>query len=93
MERKQKLLERLRKSIDLSQKEVASRIGVSRPTYVLIESGMKELTLSQAKILSDMYSVPVEAIHVGFLEKNSSLEKNIVITQLPTKHGTFSFGV
>lgn len=93
MEKKQKLLERLRKSIDLSQKEVAGRIGVSRPTYVLIESGIKELTLSQAKTLSDMYNVPVEAIRVGFLEKNSSLEKNIVITQLPTKHGTFSFGV
>lgn len=93
MKKRQKLLEKLRKSLNLSQGEIASRLGVSRPTYVLIENDNKELTLSQAKLLSDLYSVPVDAIRTGYLEEKHTSEKDIVITQLPTKQGVFSFGV
>lgn len=93
MKKRQKLLEKLRKSLNLSQGEIASRLGVSRPTYVLIENDNKELTLSQAKLLSDLYNVPVDAIRTGYLEEKHSVENDIVITQLPTKQGVFSFGV
>jgi len=89
----QKLLEKLRKSVDLSQSEIANRLGISRPTYVLIESEKKELTLNQAKLLSDLYNVPVEAIRIGHLQKIATLSEEIAITQLPTKEGVFSFGV
>lgn len=91
--KKQKLLEKLRKSVNLSQGEIASRLGVSRPTYVLMEDEKKELTLSQAKLLSDLYNVPVEAIRTGHLEEKPVPQNDIVVTQLPTKHGVFSFGV
>ncbi|MFZ4500479.1 MAG: GTP cyclohydrolase II [Minisyncoccia bacterium] len=93
MKKRQKLLEKLRKSLNLSQNEIASRLGVSRPTYVLIENDNKELTLSQAKLLSDLYNVPVDAIRTGYLEEKHTSENDIVITQLPTKQGVFSFGV
>jgi GTP cyclohydrolase II len=92
MKKRQKLLEKLRKSLNLSQGEIASRLGVSRPTYTLIENEMKELTLGQAKFLSDLYNVPVDAIRTGYLEDKKSKD-DIVITQLPTKEGVFSFGV
>jgi GTP cyclohydrolase II len=88
------LLERLRKSFSLSQSEIANRLEVSRPTYVLIEKGLKELTVNQATLLSNLYNVPVDAIRTGFLEeKNSSMVDDIVITHLPTKEGSFLFGV
>ena len=87
------LLTRLRKSIGLSQDELAGRLGISRPTYLLIEKGKKELILSQAKLLSDLYNIPVEAIRTGNIENNKPKDNDIVITQLPTKHGAFSVGV
>lgn len=93
MEKRQKLLERLRKSVNLSQADIASRLGISRPTYVLIEAEKKELTLSQAKLLSDIYNVPVDALRTGHLEQKPVSQKEIVIAQLPTKQGVFSFGV
>jgi GTP cyclohydrolase II len=91
--KKPKLLEKLRKSVGFSQSEIASRLGVSRPTYILIESERKELTLSQAQLLSDLYNVPVDAIRTGYLQESPSADADIVITQLPTKQGVFSFGV
>lgn len=89
---KQRLLERLRKSHNLSQSDVAGRLGVSRPTYVLIEATKKELTINQAQLLSDLYNVPVDAIRTGYLEEKISKD-DIVVTQLPTKQGVFAFGV
>lgn len=89
---KQKLLERLRKSHNLSQSDIATRLGVSRPTYVLIESEKKEPTISQAKLLSDLYSVPVDAIRTGYIEEKVTKD-DVVVTQLPTKQGVFAFGV
>ena len=37
-----------------SQEQVARAIGVSRPTYINIEAGKKELTVSQAEALSSV---------------------------------------
>lgn len=93
IKRSPKLLERLRKSTNLSQAEIAKRLGISRPTYALVESERKELTLGQAKLLSDLYNVPVDAIHTGHFEDKPTPQNDIVITQLPTQQGVFSFGV
>ncbi len=87
------LLEKLRLSHGLSQGDVATRLEVSRPTYSLVEKNRKELTLSQAKLLSDLYSVPVEAISTGQISKKDFSNNEIVATTLPTKFGTFVFGV
>ena len=42
-------LRRVRTERGLSQEEVAQAIGVSRPTYIKIEAGKKELTVSQVE--------------------------------------------
>lgn len=93
MKKEASFLQKLRSSLNLSQSEIATRLGLSRPTYVLIENQKKELTLSQAKLLSDIYNVPVAAIQSGRLEKTRNSKENIVTTQLPTKQGVFTFGV
>ena len=45
-----------------SQEQVASAIGVSRPTYINIETGKKELTISQAEALSSILRVGIDDI-------------------------------
>jgi len=44
-----------RKKLGLTQDFLASRLGVSRPTYVQIEQGERELTISEAKKLADIF--------------------------------------
>jgi DNA-binding XRE family transcriptional regulator/uncharacterized phage-associated protein len=45
-----------------TQEQVARALGVSRPTYVKIESGKNELTLRQAKVLSSMLRISMDEI-------------------------------
>ena len=45
-----------------SQEQVARAIGVSRPTYINIEAGKKELTVSQAEALSSVLRVGIDDI-------------------------------
>jgi DNA-binding XRE family transcriptional regulator/uncharacterized phage-associated protein len=45
-----------------TQEQVAHAIGVSRPTYINIESGKKELTVGQAEALSSMLRIGMDDI-------------------------------
>ena len=47
----------IRRMRGLSQAYVAEQIGVSRPKYIDIEKGLKELTVSQVKKLKDLLDV------------------------------------
>lgn len=93
MKKTPKLFARLRKAANLSQSEVAKRLGISRPTLILIEDNKKEVTFSQAKLLSELYNVSIDVIHTGKVETKDMLENDIVSTLLPTKQGTFYFSV
>jgi len=55
-------IEKARSLRGYSQEQVARALGISRPTYVNIESGKKELTISQAKALSSMLCIGLEDI-------------------------------
>lgn len=91
MNKQGSLLRDLRTSFGFSQSDLAQRLEVSRPTYVLIEKGERELTLGQAELLSHIYSISVESIKKG---RTSTLpNEDIIVTQLPTRYGLFSFGV
>lgn len=93
MNNKDKLLKKLRKSLGLSQSEISEKLNISRPTYILIENELKDLTLNQAKTLSDLYSVSIDSIRNGKIQGESFFNEDIVSTQLPTKEGTFVFSV
>ena len=53
---------RLRNERGLSQADVAKSLGVSRPSYIDIEKGKKELTLSQLRILASLLRIPPEEL-------------------------------
>ncbi|PIV10506.1 MAG: XRE family transcriptional regulator, partial [Candidatus Portnoybacteria bacterium CG03_land_8_20_14_0_80_41_10] len=43
-----KFIQQLRKKHNLTQEFLASEIGVSRPTYMQIEQGERDLTITEA---------------------------------------------
>ncbi len=45
-----------------TQEQVANALGISRPTYINIEAGKKELTVSQAEALSSILRVGIDDI-------------------------------
>jgi len=41
------------------QSDLAIKLGISRPSYIAIEQGKRELTLSEAKKLSEVFGIPL----------------------------------
>jgi len=46
----------------MTQDEVSKQIGVSKNTIINWESGKSEPTISQARALANLYSIPLECI-------------------------------
>ena len=51
---------KLRKENNFSQEYIAKEINVSRPTYMQIERGARELTVSEAQRLADIFGLSLE---------------------------------
>ncbi|MFH1392533.1 MAG: type II toxin-antitoxin system antitoxin SocA domain-containing protein [bacterium] len=49
-----------RKKNNLTQEFLASKIGVSRPTYVQIEQGKRDLTITEAQKLASVFNMSLE---------------------------------
>lgn len=54
------IIAKARKERGLTQEQVANALGVSRPTYINIESGKNEITLSQAETLVSVLRISIE---------------------------------
>lgn len=71
-----KYIQEQRKKRNLSQEFVASALLISRPTYVQIEQGKRELTISEAKRLAEVFDISFESFLEGKEPKHSvTLEK------------------
>jgi len=55
-------IKRTRLVFGYTQDQVARALGISRPTYTDIECGKKELTISQARVLSSMLQINIDDI-------------------------------
>ena len=62
-----KFIHQLRKKHKLTQEFLASELGVSRPTYIQIEQGARELTLSEAEKLATIFGISFEDFRCGDL--------------------------
>lgn len=60
-----KFIQQLRKKHDLTQEFLASELGISRPTYVQIEQGKRDLTIAEAKKLVAIFDIPFESFLQG----------------------------
>ncbi len=60
-----KFIQEQRKKNNLTQEFLASKIGISRPTYVQIERGERDLTITEAKKLADIFDIPFESFLEG----------------------------
>lgn len=58
-------LKDLRLKANISQAEIATRLGISRPSYIALEQGKKELTLSEAQKLSNLFGISLEELENG----------------------------
>lgn len=77
-------LQRLRRQYGYSQDFVARKLEISRPTYILLESGKRDLSIREARILSDLYGLalvdflaeimPEEGETVNLMVKESGAE-------------------
>lgn len=70
-----KKLKLLREESHFSQEQLAGELGISRPTYMQIEKGERELTISEAKKLASIFSLSLES----FLDNKISATKEVVI--------------
>ena len=70
-------IEGLRKRKKLSQEFIASAIGISRPTYVQIERGERDLTVTEAKKLAVIFEISLDNLLSGkiIFEPNIIFEK------------------
>ena len=55
----------LRKNQGISQAYVAEKIGVSRASYIEIEKGVKELTVSEASKIAEIFNISLEELIAG----------------------------
>jgi len=53
-------IKKLRKKYEFSQERVARELGMSRPTYMQIEKGARELTITEARELASIFSMSFE---------------------------------
>ncbi len=60
-----KKLKSLREQNHFSQEQLADELGISRPTYMQIEKGERELTISEAKKLASIFSTTFENFVAG----------------------------
>lgn len=55
-----KFIQQLRKKNNLTQEFLASELGISRPTYMQIECGGRDLTITEAEKLASIFSISFE---------------------------------
>jgi transcriptional regulator with XRE-family HTH domain len=60
-----KIIRSLREKHDLSQAAVAMQLDLSRPTYVQIEKGERELSLADAQKIAELYGLSLSDLIAG----------------------------
>ena len=71
----------LRNERGFSQSELAIKLGMSRPSYIAIEQGKKELTLSEAKKLSEIFGVSLKEMESG-ISANYEKYKQMILAYI-----------
>jgi len=71
----------LRTKRGFSQSDIANKLGISRPSYIAIEQGKRELTFSEAEKLSDVLGVSLREMENG-VASNYEKYKHMILAYL-----------
>lgn len=69
------LLKRLRTENKLSQQHVADRLGIARTSYIALEQGKRDLLVSEAEVLADLYGISIGEIVTGSIPNNEKYKQ------------------
>lgn len=72
------LLKELREKRGLSQQEVAEKLEMSRPSYILVEQGKKELSLSEAQVISNIFGISLKDMEMGTIPDIDKYKEMII---------------
>lgn len=72
------LLKELREKRGLSQQEVAEKLGMSRTSYISVEQGKKELSLSEAQTISSFFGISLNDMQMGEFPDLSKYKEMII---------------
>jgi len=81
-----KFIKELRLKKNLSQAEVAEKIGISRSSYISFEQGKIELNMTESSKLSDVFGVSLEEMKGGF-KPNYAKYKQMILAYLRADQG------
>lgn len=72
------LLKELREKKNLSQQEIADKLDMSRPSYILVEQGKKELSLSEAQVISNIFGISLKDLEMGTIPDFDKYKEMII---------------
>lgn len=92
-----KFIQQQRTKRNMTQEYLASELGISRPTYLQIERGGRELTLSEAKKLAAIFDMPLDhfleererpkfTVKLAREQKNTKVQKFGIRIDVPQKN-------
>ncbi|MCB9812227.1 DUF4065 domain-containing protein [Candidatus Nomurabacteria bacterium] len=72
-------IKNVREARGLTQDEVAKKLGMSRPTYIAVEKGSRELTVSEFDVLSGVLGVSMEELELGMVANFEKYKQMILL--------------
>ena len=75
------LIKTLRTERGISQLDAAERLGMSRTSYIAVEQGKRELTLSEAQKIADLLGITTKELEGGF-SANYEKYKQMILAYL-----------
>lgn len=74
-----KSLRNLREKRNITQKEIAQKLGMSRPSYISVEKGKKELSLSEAQKIANIFGIGLEDLKTGTIPNFDKYKEMILL--------------
>lgn len=68
----------LREERGISQQEIADKLGMSRPSYIAVEQGKKELSLSEAHKISSVLGISLKDMETGIIPDYEKYKEMII---------------
>jgi transcriptional regulator with XRE-family HTH domain len=68
----------LREKKGMSQQEIANKLAMSRPSYIAVEQGKKELSLSEAQKMADIFGISLKDMETGAIPDYAKYKEMIL---------------